>query len=158
VANLIDTLAGGEALIGLRSRGDSNHPFTLVNAMQSEAEAQFRQTEQTLQAHLDNVQKQLQTLRQGAPGGSSDAGDTEQAANAQAVITPAQRAAIDAARKDIVDTREKLRAVQYDLNRNISHLENELRVFDIVAVPAVLTIVAIGLAALRRRQRARARS
>ena len=158
VANLVDTLAGGEALIGLRSRGNSNHPFTLVNAMQSEAEAQFRQTEQTLQAHLDNVQKQLQTLRQGGSGAGSDAGDTEQAANAQAVITPAQRAAIDAARKDIVGTREKLRAVQYDLNRNISHLENELRVFDIVAVPAVLTIVAIGLAALRRRQRARARS
>jgi ABC-type uncharacterized transport system involved in gliding motility auxiliary subunit len=152
VANLVDTLAGGDALIGLRSRGDSNHPFTLVNAMQSEAEAQFRQTEQTLQAHLDNVQKQLQTLRQG-----SNPGDTEQAASAQAVITPEQRQAIDAARKDIVDTRQKLRAVQYDLNRDISALENELRVFDIVAVPAVLTILAITLGLLRRRQRARAR-
>ena len=28
VANLIGTLAGGDALIGLRSRGDTNHPFT----------------------------------------------------------------------------------------------------------------------------------
>jgi ABC-type uncharacterized transport system involved in gliding motility auxiliary subunit len=153
VANLIDTLAGGDALIGLRSRGDSNRPFTLVNEMQSEAEARFRQTEQALQTHLDNVQKQLQTLRQG-----SSPGDTEQAASAQAVITPEQRAAIDAARKDILATREKLRAVQYDLNRNISHLENELRLFDIVAVPAVLTILAVTLGMLRRRQRARARA
>jgi ABC-type uncharacterized transport system involved in gliding motility auxiliary subunit len=153
VANLVDTLAGGDALIGLRSRGDSNHPFTLVNAMQSEAEAQFRQTEQTLQTHLDAVQKQLQTLRQG-----TNPGETEQAANAQAVITPEQRASIDAARKDIVETRQKLRAVQYDLNRDISHLENELRVFDIVAVPAVLTVLAIVLGVVRRRQRARARS
>ena len=112
VANLVDTLAGGDALIGLRARGDSSRPFTLVNTMQAEAEAQFRQTEQTLQTHLDDVQKQLQTLRQG-----SNPGDTEQAANAQAVITPEQRAAIDAARKDIVETRQKLRAVQYDLNR-----------------------------------------
>jgi len=153
VANLVDTLAGGDALIGLRSRGDSNHPFTLVNAMQSEAEARFRQTEQTLQTHLDDVQKQLRTLRQG-----SSPGDTEQAANAQAVITPEQRAAIDAARKDIVETRQKLRTVQYDLNRDISHLENELRVFDIVAVPAVLTVLAIVLGMVRRRQRARARA
>ena len=153
VANLVDTLAGGDALIGLRSRGNFSRPFTLVNAMQSEAEAQFRQTEQTLQTHLENVQKQLQTLRQG-----SSPGDTEQAANAQAVITPEQRAAIDAARKDIVETRQKLRAVQYDLNRNISHLENELRVFDIVAVPAVLTVLAIALGIVRRRQRARART
>jgi len=152
VANLIDTLAGGEALIGLRSRGDSSRPFTLVNAMQADAEAKFRRTEQALQTHLDTVQKQLQTLRQGG-----NPGDTEQAANAQAVITPEQRASIDAARKDIVETREKLRAVQYDLNRNISHLENELRLFDIVAVPAVLTILAVGLGMLRRRRRSRAR-
>ncbi len=153
VANLVDTLAGGDALIGLRSRGDSNHPFTLVNTMQSEAEAQFRQTEQTLQTHLDAVQKQLQTLRQG-----SSPGDTDQAANAQAVITPEQRVAIDAARKDIVETRQKLRAVQFDLNRDISHLENELRLFDIIAVPAVLTILAIVLGLVRRRQRARTRA
>ena len=65
VANLIGTLAGGDALIGLRSRGDSNHPFILINQMQGEAEARFRQTEQTLQKHLDDTEKQLSTLRQG---------------------------------------------------------------------------------------------
>ena len=105
VANLIDTLAGGDALIGLRSRGDSNHPFILVNRMQSEAEAKFRQTEQALQKHLEDTEKQLRTLRQGSGTGG------DQAAT-QAVITPEQRAAIDAARKDIVDTRQQLRAVQ----------------------------------------------
>ena len=106
-----------------------------------------------MQTHLDAVQKQLQTLRQG-----SSPGDTDQAANAQAVITPEQRVAIDAARKDIVETRQKLRAVQFDLNRDISHLENELRLFDIIAVPAVLTILAIVLGLVRRRQRARTRA
>ena len=133
VANLIGTLAGGDALIGLRSRGDTNHPFILVNAMQSEAEAKFRQTEQALQKHLDDTEKQLRTLRQGAAT-TGDQGGT----NVQPVITPEQRAAIDAARKDIVDTRQHLRAVQFDLNRDISRLETELRVFNIVLVPAVL--------------------
>ena len=66
VANLIGTLAGGDALIGLRSRGDTNHPFILVNQMQSEAEAKFRQTQQALQKHLDDTEKQLRTLRQGS--------------------------------------------------------------------------------------------
>ena len=151
VANLIDTLAGGDALIGLRSRGDSNHPFILVNQMQSEAEAKFRQTEQTLQKHLDDTEKQLRTLRQGPSGGSDQAGT-------QAVITPEQRAAIDAARKDIVDTRQQLRAVQYDLNRGISRLETELRVFNIVLVPALLVVLAIVLGLVRRARRARARA
>ena len=105
VANLIGTLAGGDALIGLRSRGDSNHPFIMINQMQGEAEAKFRQTEQALQKHLDATEKQLSALRQGPAGADQ--------AQAQAVITPEQRTAIDAARKDIVDTRQQLRAVQY---------------------------------------------
>lgn len=148
VANLVGTLAGGDALIGLRSRGNTNHPFVLVDQMQSQAEAQFRQTEQGLQKHLEDVEKQLRTLRSG--------GDDK--AKAEAVITPEQRTAIDAARKDIVDTRQKLRAVQLELNRDISRLETQLRLFDIVLVPAVLTILAIGLGVLRNRRRARARA
>jgi ABC-type uncharacterized transport system involved in gliding motility auxiliary subunit len=153
VANLIDTLAGGNALIGLRARGDSNRPFTLVDQMQEQAEAQFRQTEHRLQGHLDAVEKQLTTLRQGSSGG-----EMEQAANMQAIITPAQRAQIEAARKDILETREQLRTVQYDLNRNIDYLEDELRIFDIVLVPAVLTVAAIVLGMLRNRRRAKARA
>jgi ABC-type uncharacterized transport system involved in gliding motility auxiliary subunit len=150
VANLIGTLAGGDALIGLRSRGDTNHPFILVNQMQSEAEAKFRQTQQALQKHLDDTEKQLRALRQGSS-------ETDKA-SAQAVITPEQRAAIDAARKDIVDTRQQLRAVQFDLNRDISRLETELRVFNIVLVPALLVILAVVLGVMRNRRRARARA
>lgn len=150
VADLVGTLAGGDALIGLRSRGDTSHPFVLVNQMQSDAEAKFRRTEQALQKHLDETEQQLRSLRQGPGSGDQ--------ANAQAVITPQQRAAIDAARKDIVDTRQQLRAVQYDLNRNISQLENELRIFNIVLVPALLAIAAIVLGVARSRRRARARA
>jgi ABC-type uncharacterized transport system involved in gliding motility auxiliary subunit len=148
VANLIDTLAGGDALIGLRARGTSARPFVLVDQMQADAESQFRQTEQALQQHLDAVQKQLQTLRQGNAQGSDQ--------SAQPVITPAQRSEIDAARQDILATRQKLRAVQFDLNRGIARLETELRLFDIMLVPAVLTVLAIGLGIVRRRRRTRA--
>jgi ABC-type uncharacterized transport system involved in gliding motility auxiliary subunit len=150
VADLVGTLAGGDALIGLRSRGDTSHPFVLVNQMQSDAEAKFRRTEQALQKHLDETEQQLRSLRQGPATGDQ--------ANAQPVITPQQRAAIDTARKDIVDTRQQLRAVQYDLNRNISQLETELRIFNIVLVPALLAIAAIILGVLRSRRRSRARA
>jgi ABC-type uncharacterized transport system involved in gliding motility auxiliary subunit len=152
VANLVGTLAGGDALIGLRSRGDTNRPFTLVNEMQSEAEAEFRQTEQALQKHLEDVEKKLRGLRSGGAEQGDDRG------RAEAVITPEQRAAIDEARKDIVDTRQKLRAVQLELNRGISRLETTLRVFNIVLVPAVLVVVAIVIALVQRTRRARARA
>jgi len=48
--------------------------------------------------------------------------------------------------------------VQYNLNRDISRLETELRIFNIVLVPALLAIVAIVLSIMRRRRRARARA
>jgi ABC-type uncharacterized transport system involved in gliding motility auxiliary subunit len=149
VANLIGTLAGSDALIGLRSRGDTNRPFTLVAEMQSQAEAQFRQTQQTLQQHLDDVEKQLRTLRSGGTGDD---------AKPDAVITPDQRAAIDAARQDVLQTRQKLRAVQLELNRDISTLADEMRIFTIVLVPALLAILAISMGLVQRRRRARARS
>ena len=155
VANLIDTLAGGDALIGLRGRGVSTRPFILVNEMQSAAEAQFRQTEQTLQQHLDAVQKQLVALRQGGTQGGGQGSGQGGDKSAQPVITAAQRSAIDAARDDVLATRQKLRAVQFNLNRGIARLETELRLFDIVLVPAVLTLLAIGLGVVRRRRRAR---
>ncbi len=151
VANLVDTLAGGDALIGLRARGDGSRPFTLVNEMQSQAEAKFRQTEQALKTHLQQVEKQLRTLRDGGSNGPEQA-------SAQAVITPQQQQAIQAARKDVVATREKLRAVQRDLNRDIDRLETELRVFNIVLVPAILIILALALGLVRRQRRARARA
>lgn len=151
VANLVDTLTGSDALLGLRARGDNSRPFTLIDRIQSEAQAKFRQTEQALQQHLNAVEKQLRTLRQGSSGGPEQA-------SMQAVITPQQQSAIEAARKDVVDTREKLRAVQFDLNHNIARLEIQLRLFNIVLVPAILTILALVLGLVRRQRRARARA
>jgi hypothetical protein len=73
-------------------------------------------------------------------------------------MTPAQQTAIEQARQDILTTRQKLRSVQFDLQSDITSLQNELRAFDIVLVPAVLAIVAIVLGILRGRRRARARA
>ncbi len=149
LVNLIGTLAGGDALIGLRSRGTAQRPFDVVDNMQKTAEARFRQTEQALQAHLDEVQKKLTELRTGRGG-------TE--ASAQAVITPEQRQAIDDLRRNVAQTRSKLRLVQLELRRDISSLETWLRLADIVLVPVLLTVVAVLLGIARRRRRARARA
>ncbi len=152
VANLIGTLAGGDALIGLRSRSDSLRPFDLVDRIQKQAEQRFRQTELTLQQHLDETEKKLNTLRQ---GGADAAGGKPAAA---AILTEDQRAEIDNARQEIVATRQKLRGVQLDLRRDIGGLETTVKLLDIAAVPVLLTLVAIGIALLRRSRRARARA
>ncbi|MFC0389006.1 Gldg family protein [Muricoccus vinaceus] len=145
LTNLADTLAGGDNLISLRSRGESLRPFTMVDAMRSEADARFRQTERNLTERLQATERRLRELRQG-PGG-----------NAQTVITPEQRAEIDAARNEIVRTRQELRGVQRGLRQGIENLETWLRVVNIALVPLLITAFAIGLAVLRGRRRAAAR-
>jgi ABC-type uncharacterized transport system involved in gliding motility auxiliary subunit len=149
VINLADTMAGGEALVGLRSRGESLRPFEMVEDIRRGAEAQFRQTERGLQERLDATERRLRELRQGPSG---------QGQQATAVITPEQRAEIDAAREEIRRTRGELRQVQLELRRDIEGLEARLRILNIALVPALLTVFAIGLGLLRARRRAGARA
>jgi ABC-type uncharacterized transport system involved in gliding motility auxiliary subunit len=73
------------------------------------------------------------------------------------VITPTQRQAIRAANEDILTTRTRLRAVQYDLNRDIARLKTELILFNVVLVPVLLTLAAIVMALVRRHRRTRSR-
>jgi ABC-type uncharacterized transport system involved in gliding motility auxiliary subunit len=147
-ANLVGTLAGGDDLIGLRGRGASLRPFDMVDNMQRKAEAQYRRTEQELQKHLEDTQKKLADLR----AGNSDTGKGA----GKAVLTAEQEAAIAGLQTDIVATRAKLRGVQLELRRDIDRLEAWLRIADIVAVPALLTVLAIVLGIARSRRRAKA--
>jgi ABC-type uncharacterized transport system involved in gliding motility auxiliary subunit len=153
LANLVDTLSGSDALISLRSRGESLRPFELVEDIRRNADAEYRQTERQLTQKLEETEKRLRELRQGTPA----APGAERNQN-QAVITPEQRAEIDRAREEIIATRRQLRAVQLELRRDIEGLETMLRVVNIALVPALLTAFAIGLAVVRSRRRAAARA
>lgn len=151
VVNLADTLAGSDAMISLRSRGESQRPFEVVDDIRRRADAEFRQNEQQLTERLQATERRLRELRQGT--GGEGARNTN-----QTVITAEQRAEIDRAREEIANTRRQLRAVQLELRREIETLETWLRVFNIAFVPVLLTIFAVGLGILRTRRRAAARA
>jgi ABC-type uncharacterized transport system involved in gliding motility auxiliary subunit len=151
VVNLLDTLSGSDALISLRSRGESVRPFEMVEEIRRDADAKFRQTERALQQRLERTEARLRELRGGASPAAAAGGE-----RAQAVITPEQRAEIDAAREEIGRTRRELRGVQLELRRDIERLEGVLRFVNIALVPLLLVVFAIGLAVVRARRRARA--
>lgn len=143
ISNLVGTLSGGDALIGLRSRGSVARPFEVVDAMQRDAEARYRETETALTKHLDETSKKLDDLRGGRDG-------TQNAAlNAQ------QLAAIEDLKRDAIETRGKLRQVQFELRRDIASLQNRLRLFDIALVPALLLVVGVLMAWVRQARRTR---
>ncbi len=143
VTNLVGTLAGGDALIGLRSRGGVSRPFARVEAMQRDAEARYRQTETALSTHLDDTTKELDQFRTGRDGTTN------------AALNEAQREAIDGLKRDIVETRGKLRSVQLELRRDIATLQTRLRLFDIALVPGLMLVLAIVMGVLRRARRSR---
>jgi ABC-type uncharacterized transport system involved in gliding motility auxiliary subunit len=145
IVNLLDTLAGGDALIGLRSRGEALRPFTMIERMRRDAEAQFRQRERALAERLEATERRLRELRQGT------------GQQAQAVVTAATQAEIDRAREEILRTRAELRTVQRDLRQEIEALETVLRLANIAAVPALLALLALLLGVMRARRRAAAR-
>jgi ABC-type uncharacterized transport system involved in gliding motility auxiliary subunit len=148
VANIADTLAGSDAMISLRSRGEGQRPFEMVDNIRRQADARFRQSEQQLTERLQATERRLRELRQGRTGEGARS----------TVITPEQRAEIDRAREEIAATRRELRGVQLELRRDIETLEFWLRIFNIAFVPVLLTLFAIGLALVRSRRRAAARA
>ncbi len=152
IVNIAEQLGGSDALIGLRSRGESLRPFEVVDAIRRTADAQYRQTERGLQERLEATERRLRELRQGTPVAPGERNQN------QTLITPEQRAEIDRAREEIAATRRQLRSVQLELRRDIEALETRLRIANIAAVPFLVTLFAIFLAVLRQRRRAAARA
>src|SRR5690348_14249391 len=62
VANAIEVLAGGDDLVGLRSRGTSARPFEVVERIQGEAQARYSAEERALQTRLKDTQAKLASL------------------------------------------------------------------------------------------------
>jgi ABC-type uncharacterized transport system involved in gliding motility auxiliary subunit len=143
VANAIEVLAGGEDLVGLRSRGTNARPFDVVDQIRRDAEARYSAEEQRLQATLESTQSKLANLT-----GNGQTGAT-------AALSPAQEKAIEQFRSDLLLTRRELRAVQAALRQNIALLKGWLEFVDIALVPIIVAIVAVVLAAVRTRRRHR---
>jgi len=143
VVNAIDNLSGDDALISLRSRGQSARPFTVVQDLQREAESAFRAKERELNDKLKATQEKLNELQKQEQGQGA----------ARAVLTQSQQQAIDQFRAEMLDTRRQLREVQFELNRDINRLQTVVRAINIAGVPALVALFAIGLWAWRARRR-----
>ena len=143
VANAIEVLAGGDDLVGLRSRGTSARPFEVVERIQTEAQARYSAEERALQARLKDTQAKLAGLT------------GKDQASAPASLSAEQTKAIEEFRADMVQTRRQLRDVQAALRSNIGRLKTGLEFLDIALIPIIVAAAAIVLGALRLRRRSR---
>ena len=131
IVNSLDILSGNDDLISLRSRGEFSRPFTRVEAIRREAEAEFRDREQQLQDKLKQTEQRIKNLQQ-------KSGDSA------VILSAEQNKEIDKFRHDMLETRKELRSVQHELQKNIERLGTELKFINIALMPLIIMFLAIG--------------
>lgn len=142
ILNLIDTMSGTNALLGLRSKGQASRPFAEVQNIRKASEARFRTKQVELLKKRDETLKKLKDVRTSGNDG-------------QVVLTEEQQEAIQQFRGELIRIRAELREVQFQLNKDIDALETRVKVWNIAAIPAVIAILAIIIGFIRYRRRRR---
>jgi ABC-type uncharacterized transport system involved in gliding motility auxiliary subunit len=140
VLNALDNLTGSSDLISVRGRAGFTRPFLRVQALQREANARFHVQEEQLQQELQQTEQQLTLLQ------------SKRNDKTALILTPAQQQEIEHFEAEKLQIRKRLRAVQAGLVSDIDRLGTELKVINIIVMPALFALAALLIAALRRRR------
>ncbi len=140
VVNAVDNLLGNRDLISIRTRASSVRPFDRVNALQVQAEREYRATEERLQQELTETERKLTELQAARNGDDL------------LVLSDEQQAEVKRFMDRKLEIRRDLRQVQHDLQSDIDNLGTRLKLFNIALVPLLVIIVAV-IYSLRRRKR-----
>jgi ABC-type uncharacterized transport system involved in gliding motility auxiliary subunit len=148
VINAIENLMGSDDLISLRTRSVGERPFTLVRALEADAQMLYRRKTEALEMRLHETENRLNALQQGEGGPKAKGiGNLMQ--------SPEQRKEIERFKHELIQTRAALRDVQRDLRKDIDLLGGFLAFVDIALMPLMVAGIAIAVAAWRRRKRTR---
>ena len=141
IINALDNLSGSADLVSIRSRGRYSRPFTRVLDLQREADDRLRTEEADLLSRLAETEASLADLNQvedGEPIGQ---------------ITPEIQSDIDRFNGEMLETRRRLRDVQYQLTEDIERLGANLKAIDTALIPILLTIILLVMYYLRVQRR-----
>lgn len=141
VTNVLDNLSGSSDLIKVRNRGMFNRPFTRIEALQYQAEQQFREQEQQLTARLQETERKLLELQ------------TTKQDQSSLLPNAAQQQALEGFREEKIKIRKALRDVQHALNKNIAAEETRTKFINIGLIPLVVGFGGIAMYLYRNRRR-----
>ena len=140
--NAIDDLAGSSDLISIRSRGNFQRPFLVVDEIEQQAEQETAEEVAKLNAEIAGFTKELQSILASAK--------EEEAEVVGSSIVKKQRE-IELKKRE---AQRQLRQVKMTRRERIEHLGNTLRNFNVVLIPAIVLAVAV-VFAVHRSARAR---
>ncbi|HQQ63967.1 MAG TPA: Gldg family protein [Pseudomonadales bacterium] len=145
VINMVEALSGSSDLMSLRSRGTYQRPFTRVDALEKAASERLREQQDALMTALSEADKKINELNKPAPA-------TGKGAESAPELTQEQKDEVLKFQKEKYRIRKNLRDVQHQLNSDVERLGFQLKMVNIVAVPALLTVLALLLSFVRARR------
>ncbi|PJE77860.1 hypothetical protein CI610_03208 [invertebrate metagenome] len=141
--NMTDNLLGNKDLISIRSRGQFSRPFDKVNALEQEAEASFHKKEEELKERLSATESKIRELQ------------TKKEGEEKLVLSTEQEQEVEKFMKEKLKIRKELRDVQHQLGKDIERLGTQLKLANILFIPLLLTIFALGFRVYKRKKHKR---
>ena len=127
-SNVIEQFAGREELIGIRSRGTTDRPFTVVNELEARAMRKWQRREADFETELQMTQQRLQSLQKQKSG------------DERFILSREQQDEILKLRKAQAETRKQLKNVRKELTADIDSLGLRLKCINIVLVPVIVIL------------------
>ena len=139
-SNVIEQFAGREELIGVRSRGASDRPFTVVNELEAQAMRKWQRKQAEFESELQMTQQRLQALQKQKSG------------DERYILSREQQEEILKLRKAQAETRKQLKNVRKELTADIDSLGLTLKCINIALVPVLVVLFGLFRGYLRRKR------
>jgi ABC-type uncharacterized transport system involved in gliding motility auxiliary subunit len=138
--SIVEQIAGDSNLIAVRSRASRERPFTVVQKLQADAEANYRTKIKDLENSLAETQRNLNELQKGKEGGQ------------RFILSPEQQQELVNFRKKEADAKIQLKQMRKQLRTEIDALESRIKWINIAGMPAAVILAGFGLAAMKRKR------
>ncbi len=143
----VASLQGSAELMSIRPRGQFRRPFDRVQEIRKSAE----------QAFLERVRDAESKVRQAEERLTQALQSKQPRADGTIDLTPDLDEKIKAFQQEQADAKRALRAVLRERDKDIAALERKIKAINIAAVPAVVSLTAIGLGLYRSGRRSAAK-
>jgi len=139
-SNAAEILTGSDDLIGLRSRGKLERPFTAVLELKQKAQERWLSKENELVKQVEETNQKLRQLEQQKEGSQ------------KMIISPEQEAEVARFKEERQKINRQLKEVRKNLRAEIENLGATLKAINIFLMPLLLSIVGIVFAIYKQRK------
>ena len=150
VIGTIDNLLGSDDLINIRPRASFARPFEVVAELKRQADSRFQAKQEELQQQLRVAESRMNEIfaQQESAGDSGDG----------AIIDQQLKETLASIQNERLRIRKELRQVLHNRDAEIDRLGTTIKFLNIFLVPLLLCLIALLVAALRRRRNRMART